>query len=108
MGIMLGAEDEAACNFHNALHVLDIAFTGLFTLELILKVLANGLLVPYPEAYLRDWWNVLDFVIVSVSLVTIPIELADSSAASSLSALKMLRALRALRPLRVISRNPVS
>lgn len=49
--------------------------------------------------YLRDSWNILDFVIVIFSLV----ELIFSG--SNLSIIKVLRLLRTLRPLRFITHN---
>jgi hypothetical protein len=53
------------------------------------------------EAYLRNSWNVLDFVIVIVSVLSLA---ARNNAA--LSSLRSLRTLRVLRPLRMISRAP--
>ena len=47
------------------LNVVDDVFTGLFALEMLIKVLAFGLIIPSPTAYLRDPWNVLDFVVVA-------------------------------------------
>lgn len=52
-------------------------------------------------SYLRDGWNILDFFIVLVSLVS----LGFGDDAESLRNLKALRTLRVLRPLRLISRN---
>ena len=44
-------------------NVFDIYFLVVFTLELVIKVLAQGLLTSR-NAYLRDFHNVLDFVVV--------------------------------------------
>jgi hypothetical protein len=52
------------------------------------------------NSYLRDGWNVLDFLIVCVSITS----LALGDAAGGLNKLKALRTLRVLRPLRVIRR----
>ena len=93
--------DDGACSFDAALQALDYFFVGAFTLEMVLKILAHGLIVPHPTAYLRDPWNVLDGVIVVVALVSL-----SPQGEGDLSALKTLRALRALRPLRMISRAP--
>jgi len=104
---------------------LDNCFTVLFTLELVIKVVAMGFLFNNPflrekglTAYIRNPWNMLDFIVVVASvidlLVTINSKGVDISEidsaeraqmASSLQSLKALRALRALRPLRMISRN---
>jgi len=50
---------------------------------------------------MRNGWNVLDFVIVLVSILSLA-----ASGAGELKSLRSLRSLRALRPLRMISRNP--
>ena len=38
-------------------------FTYVFAVECLLKVIANGFIL-HKGAYLRDWWNVIDFVVV--------------------------------------------
>ncbi|KAA0147079.1 hypothetical protein FNF31_07654 [Cafeteria roenbergensis] len=81
------------------LGVMDIVFAALFTLEMVLKVLAFGFAL-HRNAYIRDPWNALDFAIVVISLLSIAA--ADVPALKSLRA---LRTLRALRPLRLVSRN---
>jgi len=48
---------------------LEYVFVVIFTLEAIMKVVAYGF-VFHPGAYLRNGWNVLDFVIVIVGSVT--------------------------------------
>ena len=80
------------------LHGIDVAVTCIFALEAIFKITAMGFACE-PHSYLRDGWNRLDAVVLSISLVTL---LTDTDA----SAVKALRAARALRPLRAISRNP--
>jgi hypothetical protein len=52
--------------------------------------------------YLKDSWNVLDFIIVFFSIVNWVIEALSSA---DISFVKGFRALRALRPLRVVSKN---
>eukprot|EP01062_Namystynia_karyoxenos_P077655 TRINITY_DN7862_c0_g1_i2.p1 TRINITY_DN7862_c0_g1~~TRINITY_DN7862_c0_g1_i2.p1 ORF type:complete len:1743 (+),score=545.20 TRINITY_DN7862_c0_g1_i2:113-5341(+) len=68
----------------------DPIFTALFTCEMAVKMLALG-------GYFRDWWNCLDFVIVSTGI------LALAQGGTSFSG---LRAFRVLRPLRAVSRSP--
>lgn len=62
-----------AMNYNNApksyvtiLSHLNIFFTGIFTVEFILKILALRI-----KNYFRDFWNVLDFVIVVGSIFDI-------------------------------------
>lgn len=90
---------DPASRLAKALSVIDLFLTLLFTLEMVIKVIALGF-VGSPTAYLRNSWNVLDFIVVIISL------LSTFTDASSLKALRSLRALRGLRPLRVINRAP--
>ena len=47
------------------LYWIDVSFSALFSIELMLKMIALGLFRP-PNAYLRSAWNCLDaFVVVS-------------------------------------------
>lgn len=73
---------------------LEVIITILFVMEMVLKVCADGFLF-IPGAYLRNWWNVLDFLVVVVSVFQL-----FSGSSGGLQSLKSLRALRALRPLR--------
>ena len=72
---------------------------GIFTLEMVFKVVAFGF-VSHREAYLRDPWNQLDFVVVSSAWMPI---LVPNMSGSTFSA---ARAFRALRPLRALKRVP--
>lgn len=80
------------------LHIFDIVFTCLFIVEMLVKVLAYGLLFE-KNAYLRNSWNILDFTVVIVSILN----LANIGPGG---ALKALRTLRVLRPLRMVNRLP--
>ena len=57
-------------NLKRALGVLDLLFTGAFALEVLLKVVAFGVLL-HPGAYLRNRWNGLDFVISASSVASL-------------------------------------
>uniref|UniRef100_A0A7S0CQF9 Voltage-gated ion channel superfamily n=1 Tax=Micromonas pusilla TaxID=38833 RepID=A0A7S0CQF9_MICPS len=75
----------------------EILFTVIFTLECIVKVVAMGFLLD-DTSYLKDGWNVMDFTVVVVSLLSnIP------GLGSNVSA---LRVIRVLRPLRTLSMFP--
>lgn len=45
--------------------VAEYVFLAVFTMEAVLKIIAYGFLF-HPGAYLRNGWNILDFVIVVV------------------------------------------
>lgn len=80
-----------------ALKRVEVIMTGLFFVEMALKICAHGF-IAMPGAYLRNSWNVLDFVVVVISLFQL-----FSHDSSKLKSLRSLRALRALRPLRFVS-----
>ncbi|EGD78396.1 voltage-dependent L type calcium channel alpha 1 [Salpingoeca rosetta] len=78
---------------------LEYVFLAIFTLEALLKIIATGFLFCGPPSYLRNKWNILDFIIVAVGLIGVVVEQSGSSVAD----VKALRALRVLRPLRLIT-----
>ncbi|MBN3323874.1 CAC1B protein, partial [Atractosteus spatula] len=68
--IALAAEDpvQADAPRNNVLKYLDYVFTGVFTFEMVIKMIDLGLLL-HPGSYFRDLWNILDFIVVSGALV---------------------------------------
>ncbi|KAI8478716.1 hypothetical protein Bbelb_435510 [Branchiostoma belcheri] len=76
----------------------DYAFTVIFTIEMILKMLGYGF-----KTYFTNAWCWLDFIIVMASLVTAIPNLMGMGE-SVPESLKTVRVIRALRPLRAISR----
>ena len=80
---------------------MEYVFLFIFTAECIMKIIAQGLF-QHQNAYLRNGWNILDFIIVIIGVVstimsTLEIEQFD---------VKALRAFRVLRPLRLVSGVP--
>ena len=49
-----------------ALDTVDDVLLGIFVFEMVVKVVAFGLISTGPRAYLRDSWNVFDSVIVTL------------------------------------------
>nr|AIJ29365.1 voltage-gated T-type calcium channel [Trichoplax adhaerens] len=86
------------------LNLMVIIFTFIFTSEMIIKVLALGL-VTGDKSYLRNGWNVLDLLLVIISWVDLIITYTGG-ASNILGVLRILRGFRTLRPLRVINRAP--
>jgi hypothetical protein len=78
---------------------LDIFVSCVFTLECMMKVYVYGFICNGKNSYIRNPWNIIDFIIVVFSMISIVFTNVD------LSIFKVLRLLRVLRPLRVISRN---
>ncbi|XP_059937013.1 voltage-dependent T-type calcium channel subunit alpha-1G isoform X9 [Mesoplodon densirostris] len=78
-------------------------FTALFLAEMTVKVVALGWCFG-EQAYLRSSWNVLDGLLVLISIIDILVSMVSDSGTKILGMLRVLRLLRTLRPLRVISR----
>ncbi|XP_035282335.1 voltage-dependent L-type calcium channel subunit alpha-1C isoform X4 [Anguilla anguilla] len=97
--ISLAAEDPVKNDsFRNQiLGYADYVFTGLFTIEIILKMTAYGAFL-HKGSFCRNYFNILDLVVVSVSLISSGIQ------SSAINVVKILRVLRVLRPLRAINR----
>ncbi|XP_067317616.1 voltage-dependent T-type calcium channel subunit alpha-1H-like isoform X2 [Anolis sagrei] len=87
------------------LSVSNYIFTAIFVAEMMVKVVALGFFSG-EHTYLQSSWNVLDGVLVFVSIVDIIVSMASAGGAKILGILRVLRLLRTLRPLRVISRAP--
>ncbi|XP_056143611.1 voltage-dependent T-type calcium channel subunit alpha-1H [Lampris incognitus] len=87
------------------LSVSNYIFTVIFLAEMAVKVVALGFCWG-KQSYLQSSWNVLDGLLVFVSLVDILVSLASTGGNRILGILRVLRLLRTLRPLRVISRAP--
>ncbi|XP_056131493.1 voltage-dependent L-type calcium channel subunit alpha-1D [Lampris incognitus] len=95
------------------LETVEYAFLIIFTIETFLKIIAYGL-VMHQNSYVRNGWNMLDFVIVIVGLFSVVLELitkdADAGGQSGGKPggfdVKALRAFRVLRPLRLVSGVP--
>lgn len=88
--VILGLETSSAvmARVGQIIVLLDYLCLGVFVVELVLKLYAQG------GRFFRSGWNIFDFLIVSISLVPFA------------QGLSVLRALRILRVLRVVSVAP--
>ena len=84
-------------SFDAQVDLCEKVYLGIFTVELLTKVLAYGFLW-HPEAYLRDAWCQLDFVVVTLAWAPILFP--------SMGNYSVIRSFRALRPLRALKRMP--
>ena len=82
-----------------AFATFELVTTVIFTMEMVVKIITFGFAFNQ-RAYLRNYWNVLDFVIIISSL------LSTALSGTTFNGIKAIRSFRALRPLRVISRAP--
>lgn len=103
--VSLAAEDPVLedSEWNMVLNYFDYAFTLVFTVEMLLKVIDLGVML-HPGSYGRDFWNVLDAIVVICALIAFAF--AGSSAGQNLSTIKAFRVLRVLRPLKTIKRVP--
>lgn len=83
----------------SAMYEIDVATTSIFVAEMLIKVIAKGFLFCGPGSYIRDKWNVIDFLICITSVLDLMLTNAD------LDFVKFIRLLRAIKPFRVIGRN---
>ncbi|XP_067286905.1 calcium channel, voltage-dependent, L type, alpha 1D subunit, a isoform X13 [Pseudorasbora parva] len=113
-------EDDSNSTNHD-LETVEYAFLIIFTIETFLKIIAYGL-VMHQNAYVRNGWNMLDFVIVVIGLFSVVLEVltkdgekevvGDHASAHGHGGkpggfdVKALRAFRVLRPLRLVSGVP--
>ncbi|KAK6473101.1 sodium channel protein type 4 subunit alpha B isoform X1 [Huso huso] len=74
---------------------VEYAFTGIYTFEALVKVLARGFCIG-DFTFLRDPWNWLDFCVISMAYLTEFVDLGN------VSALRTFRVLRALKTITVI------
>lgn len=73
--IALAMEDpiDENSSINTFLNKIDYAFTAVFALEMLLKVIDLGIIC-HPKSYLRDIWNIMDSVVVVCALVSIVLE----------------------------------
>uniref|UniRef100_A0AAY4E2A8 Sodium channel protein n=1 Tax=Denticeps clupeoides TaxID=299321 RepID=A0AAY4E2A8_9TELE len=75
--------------------IVEYVFTGIYTFEATIKVLSRGFCIG-DFTFLRDPWNWLDFMVISMAYLTEFVDLGN------VSALRTFRVLRALKTITVI------
>ncbi|KAL3673234.1 hypothetical protein V7S43_000957 [Phytophthora oleae] len=83
---------------------IDSVLAAVFVVEVVIKIIAQGLCL-HPTAYLRNGWNIMDFVITAVAIPGLQF-FSSGTNSQQLKFISSLRTFRALRPLRMIHRNP--
>uniref|UniRef100_A0A6Q2X5Q8 Sodium channel protein n=1 Tax=Esox lucius TaxID=8010 RepID=A0A6Q2X5Q8_ESOLU len=74
---------------------VEYTFTGIYTFESLVKIVARGFCID-GFTFLRDPWNWLDFMVISMAYITEFVDLGN------VSALRTFRVLRALKTISVI------
>ncbi|OQR93148.1 Voltage-gated Ion Channel (VIC) Superfamily [Achlya hypogyna] len=83
--------------FQNGLNICNYFFTGIFTVEAILKITAFGF------AYFEDSWNRFDFTIVNLTIVSIILPYVTKAVTLG-SVITVVRVFRVGRALRLIKK----
>jgi voltage-gated sodium channel len=91
--LVIGLEtyDSIADQYGTLLHTLNDVFLGVFTVEVLIRVVAHG---RRPLDFFRSGWNVFDFVVVGAAYVP--------AVRESVTLLRLARVLRVARLLSVI------
>ncbi|CAG9133396.1 unnamed protein product [Plutella xylostella] len=87
------------------LSTANYVFTGVFAVEMFIKVVASGMFYGH-EAYFTSGWNIMDGSLVIISIIDLLMSLLSESSPRIFGILRVFRLLRSLRPLRVINRAP--
>ncbi|KAK3270896.1 hypothetical protein CYMTET_20728, partial [Cymbomonas tetramitiformis] len=94
---------SANCGYYYA----EVLFLAVYTVEAIIKIIASGFRGAQ-KAYLSEYWNVLDFSVLTMSLLTLGLELIYDKGGSNLSDLQSIlvvfRLFRILRALRTVQK----
>jgi hypothetical protein len=77
------------------MNVADDIFQYLYTIEMVVKIVSLGFIMN-KGSYLRDAWNILDFVIIASGYLGMFLQGSGVN-------LSVLRSFRVIRPLRTIS-----
>ncbi len=86
----------------DCINLITLVLSVFFLLECLAKILVMGFCCG-KHAYLQDGFNILDFIIVLVSVIDFFFSFFDTG--FNISYLRAFRALRALRPLKLVSKN---
>lgn len=92
-GVLVGIETypEIHTKYHSLIHILDIVVLSIFTIEIIVKMGAEG---SKPWNYFKDGWNCFDFIIVVACFLPF-----SGQAVTVLRLLRLLRVLKLVRAL---------
>uniref|UniRef100_A0A8C2YT73 Voltage-dependent L-type calcium channel subunit alpha n=1 Tax=Chinchilla lanigera TaxID=34839 RepID=A0A8C2YT73_CHILA len=89
-----------SCLFKIAMNILNMLFTGLFTVEMILKLIAFK-----PKGYFSDPWNVFDFLIVIGSIIDVILSETNNAEENSRISITFFRLFRVMRLVKLLSRG---
>ena len=88
---------KSKINRDDILEIVFIVFNCIFAIEMVIKMLARGLVL-HKGAYLRNGWNIIDCFVTIYAFVKL-----SSPNIGNLSVLRVIRLLRVLRSISVLS-----
>ena len=92
------------------IETVNTTFSLIFMIEAIMKIIAYGFLLNGDQSYLKTSWNVLDFLIVVLSIIeliaTFKTYIGGDSGSTDTSIFKVVRMVKVLKPLRSINKFP--
>lgn len=80
---------------------IDFIFLMIYTVEMLLKIIAMGFFMR-AHSYLRDSWNILDFIVVIMGWISVALTYSNIEGQD----ISSIRVIRILRPLRTINSIP--
>merc|ERR1719320_1088788 len=86
------------------LEELEPYFMVIFTVEMCTKIVAMGFVL-HPDSYLRNAWNIMDFIVVVSGFLPMLMPKSEDGKATGPD-LSTLRTVRVLRPLKLVSGVP--
>ena len=89
------SKNDSSTGGNELVELTEPIFTAVFTIECAIKIMAQSFLLD-DTSYLKDGWNVLDFTVVIISLLSLVVS------GGNLSALRVVRVLRPLRTLSIL------
>jgi voltage-gated sodium channel len=92
-GVLVGIQTyhEAVAPYHNLLETFDLIILLIFTVEVLIKILAEA---DNPLRYFKDPWNLFDFLIVAVCWLA---HIVPGMNAGFVAVIRLARVLRVLR-----------
>jgi hypothetical protein len=84
----------------NNLTKANVVFTVIFAIEMVVKIIAFGIL-----GYVRDSFNLFDGILVIISLVGMVIEAASEGGSGGTNVITVFRSIRVLRIFKLASRS---
>ena len=100
MAINTQLPEDDANQMNKMVEQAETYLLGIFCLEMVLNIVTMGFIL-HPGSYIRNPWNILDFVVVVTGILSLP-QLGIMKGGS----VKALRAMRVLRPLKLVSGVP--